>query len=59
MNAWCNVFFSVFSNGWAPELTDDSRDRSSVLASEVATEVKRTRGEDIRSAQHEVGLNLN
>ncbi|XP_063861534.1 epidermal growth factor receptor kinase substrate 8-like isoform X3 [Scylla paramamosain] len=43
----------VFSNGWAPELADDSRDRSSVLASEVATEVKRTRAEDIRSAQHE------
>uniref|UniRef100_A0A0P4VXZ2 SH3 domain-containing protein n=1 Tax=Scylla olivacea TaxID=85551 RepID=A0A0P4VXZ2_SCYOL len=46
----------VFSNGWAPELADDSRDRSSVLASEVATEVKRTRAEDIRSAQHEAEI---
>ena len=48
------VCVAVFSNGWAPELLDDSRDRSSVLASEVATEAKRTRAEDIRNAQHDV-----
>lgn len=48
------LLFTVFSNGWAPELADDSRDRSNVLASEVATEAKRTRAEEIRNAQREV-----
>ncbi|XP_045605619.1 epidermal growth factor receptor kinase substrate 8 isoform X2 [Procambarus clarkii] len=46
----------VFSNGWAPELLEDSRDRSSVLASEVASEAKRTRAEEIRNAQREAEM---
>ncbi|XP_076058229.1 epidermal growth factor receptor kinase substrate 8-like isoform X3 [Oratosquilla oratoria] len=33
-------YHPVFSNGWAPEVTDESRDRASVLATEVASEAK-------------------
>ncbi|KAK8739751.1 hypothetical protein OTU49_003179 [Cherax quadricarinatus] len=46
----------VFSSGWAPELIEDSRERSSVLASEVASEAKRTRAEEIRNAQREAEM---
>ncbi|XP_071524692.1 epidermal growth factor receptor kinase substrate 8-like isoform X3 [Panulirus ornatus] len=46
----------VFSNGWAPELIEDSRERSNVLASEVASEAKRTRAEEIRNAQREAEI---
>ncbi|KAG7156838.1 Epidermal growth factor receptor kinase substrate 8-like protein 2-like, partial [Homarus americanus] len=46
----------VFSSGWAPELIEDSRERSNVLASEVASEAKRTRAEEIRNAQREAEM---
>ncbi|KAK7066932.1 Epidermal growth factor receptor kinase substrate 8-like, partial [Halocaridina rubra] len=46
----------VFSNGWAPELLEDNRERSNILAAEVASEAKRTRAEDIRNAQREAEM---
>ncbi|CAL4061198.1 unnamed protein product, partial [Meganyctiphanes norvegica] len=42
-NAWkypVNPYQPVFSNGWAPELLENSRELSNVLASEVASEAK-------------------
>lgn len=46
----------VFSSGWAPELLEDNRERSNILASEVASEAKRTRAEEIRNAQREAEM---
>ncbi|XP_068216102.1 epidermal growth factor receptor kinase substrate 8-like isoform X2 [Palaemon carinicauda] len=46
----------VFSSGWAPELLEDNRERSNMLASEVASEAKRTRAEEIRNAQREAEI---
>ncbi|XP_066949900.1 epidermal growth factor receptor kinase substrate 8-like isoform X3 [Macrobrachium rosenbergii] len=46
----------VFSSGWAPELVEDNRERSNMLASEVASEAKRTRAEEIRNAQREAEI---
>ncbi|KAK4291774.1 hypothetical protein Pmani_033775 [Petrolisthes manimaculis] len=46
----------VFSSGWAPELSENSREHSGVLASEVASQAKRNRADEIRNAQREAEI---
>ncbi|XP_046407002.1 epidermal growth factor receptor kinase substrate 8-like protein 1 isoform X2 [Ischnura elegans] len=51
-------YHPVFMDGWSPEhpVTDDRDHTAVALGSAVATEAKRTRGDEIRAAQHEAEL---
>lgn len=51
-------YHPVFMDGWSPEypVSDDREQVGVSLGSAVASEAKRTRGEEIRAAQHEAEL---